>query len=440
MAQRDQPSANGSNDTPAPVVGSGWTNPDAAFATLRARYRPPAPDPGFVARLEDELMTASQIVIRGRFDRYPDERRHGSAPARIVPSLPQLASAALVLLTLAATAAAFGLARSSGPAQLPPKAPAAIAATPAPGNAVAAFVWESAGDAVEPLSNVGHLAIDPAGNVWASDPGHDRFQIFSPDGVFLEAWGTSGSGDGEFDFRGLGFPTAAVAFAADGSFYVVDGGNHRVQKFAPDRSFVKAWGSKGAGPGQFKSLLGVAVDRAGNVYVIDNGRYDVQVFDADGTYLRTIGEYGFGDGQFLLSVGGGVAVDPAGNVWVSDTSTRRLQVFSPDGNLLAVREGGPRANDLGAPSQIAFDDEGRVFVASGDTGEVQVFAADGAFLGSWGRGDAAGWAEINPDPGSLLSPSGIAVDGAGDVYVSDIYRERVLKFRLLPLLASPTAP
>lgn len=448
MARDERPSGDTGPPKLDPLHGSpNGSNPppDAAaaattLADLRGRYRPPAPDPGFVARLEEDLMSNPLPAAP-----FP---LHVAAPApsrwlrtvRMTGPGPMLATAALFMLTLAAVFASFGSGRSHRPTDLAVALPAAPIAAPPPGspaaeNAVAAFVWESAGGPDTPLSNAGTLAIDPGGNLWVADPGNDRFQILSPDGAFLETWGTSGSGDGEFAFH-EDFPTAAVAFAADGSFYVVDAGNRRVQKFAPDRSFVAAWGSDGTGPGQFKFPFSVAVDRDGRVYVLDAGRHDLQVFDADGAYRRTIGAYGAGDGQFLLSNGGGVAVDPAGSVWVSDASNNRIQVFSADGDLMSVISGGPRADQLGSPVQVAFDAAGRVFVASADTGQVQVFSMAGSFLGAWGGKSAAAVMDPNLEPGALLAPTGIALDGAGGVYVSDVYRDRVIKFRLLPLLAS----
>jgi sugar lactone lactonase YvrE len=259
------------------------------------------------------------------------------------------------------------------------------------------------------------------------DSAHDRFQIFSPDGTFLETWGESGSGDGQFEFELNLYHASAIAFSPDGSFYVVDPGNRRIQTFGPDRSFVTAWGGEGIGPGQFKVPEGIAVDGQGRVYVTDNGRNDVQVFDADGAYLRTIGEYGFKDGQFFFANGSNVHIDPTGNVWVSDGSNHRIQVFSPDGELLFVRRGGPGKHQLGKPGQLAVDEEGRLFVTAPELQQVQVFAPDGSYLGAWGGKGL--------EAGEFTGPSGLVLGPAGDIYVSSYDDSRVQKFRLLPPLA-----
>ena len=69
----------------------------------------------------------------------------------------------------------------------------------------------------------------------------------------------------------------------------------------PCDTFLTAWGSAGSGNGQFSIYTGpwdVAVDGSGNVYVADTGNHRIQKFDANGTFLTTWGSYGSGNGQF----------------------------------------------------------------------------------------------------------------------------------------------
>ena len=139
------------------------------------------------------------------------------------------------------------------------------------------FLWETRGDPASPLGNPAHLAIAPDGSVWVADGDNNRFQIFAPDGSLLEVWGTAGSGEGEFDFTTIGWgghDEAAIAFALDGTFYVTDTGNHRIQKFGPDRGFLTAWGSEGRQAGQFMVPHNVAVDSQGSLYIseVDTGQ------------------------------------------------------------------------------------------------------------------------------------------------------------------------
>jgi DNA-binding beta-propeller fold protein YncE len=116
------------------------------------------------------------------------------------------------------------------------------------------------------LLSSGYLTVDDAGNIWVADYGNHRIQQFAPDGRFLRAWGRYGADEGQ-----LSSPLD-VAVAADGAVYVADNGNHRIQVFDPEGRFLGQWGSAGAGEGQFIGPSGLALDRAGNIYVVDNNR------------------------------------------------------------------------------------------------------------------------------------------------------------------------
>ena len=93
----------------------------------------------------------------------------------------------------------------------------------------------------------------------------------------------------------------------------------------PAGTFLLKWGSSGSGDGQFQSPRGVAVDSSANVYVADTN-HRMQKFDSSGNFLLKWGSYGTGDGQFNRP--GGVAVDSSGNVYVADTNNSRIQKFS----------------------------------------------------------------------------------------------------------------
>ena len=78
-----------------------------------------------------------------------------------------------------------------------------------------------------------------------------------------------------------------VAWDAAGNIYVADGyGNARIAKYEPSGKYIKSWGSRGRGPGQFNIVHGIAIDAQGNVYAADEGNRRVQVFDGDGTFKK----------------------------------------------------------------------------------------------------------------------------------------------------------
>jgi tripartite motif-containing protein 71 len=137
----------------------------------------------------------------------------------------------------------------------------------------------------------------------AADPGSETY-------VFVLKWGAVGPA-GQFKYpRG-------VAVDGGGHVYVADTENHRIQKFAPDGTFLTQWGSLGSGDGEFWSPYGVAVDGGGNVYVADGGNDRIQKFDSDGNFIARWGSRGTGDGELWSPRG--VTVDGGGNVYVADT-------------------------------------------------------------------------------------------------------------------------
>lgn len=179
----------------------------------------------------------------------------------------------------------------------------------------------------KPGANAGELeaptdvALDAAGNLYVVDRGNHRVQKLGPQGEPLAAWGGLGTEPGQFQ------DPLAIAIAADGSVYVTDYRNERVQKFDGTGKLLGSWGEAGTGPGQFSGPAGVAVDGSGRVYVVDRGNSRVQVFAADGSYIGSFGSEGTGKGQFLRP--SGMTVDDVGKIYVVDTGNHRVQVFMP---------------------------------------------------------------------------------------------------------------
>ena len=171
------------------------------------------------------------------------------------------------------------------------------------------------------LTRPSGLAVDPGtGRLIIADVGAHQVVVLSLEGSLIHRIGQRGTKLGEFNF-----PTN-VALGHDGSLYVSDTLNFRVQVF--DRNFepVRQIGSKGDLPGYFSHPKGIALNSQGHLYVIDTHFESVQIFDSGGELLMTFGEEGHGPGQFWLPTG--IFIDVDDRIWIADSYNQRLQVFA----------------------------------------------------------------------------------------------------------------
>jgi DNA-binding beta-propeller fold protein YncE len=174
------------------------------------------------------------------------------------------------------------------------------------------------------------IAVTPDGTrVYAVDIGgsssneHKVLVFDAKSGAHLFDIGKRGTGNGEFNL-----PRDAVV-APDGSLYVVDGGNFRVQKFTADGKFISAFGSIGRQLGEFSRPKEAAVDKDGNVYVIDAAFGNFQIFNPQGQLLLAIGGRSNSDGPAKFALPSSIAVDDDGRVYVVDQYFRKVDVFRP---------------------------------------------------------------------------------------------------------------
>lgn len=187
--------------------------------------------------------------------------------------------------------------------------------TPAPSLKPLTLLWQKGGP-THSQPATWQPAVDPAtGDVWVAAPFDNVFWIFSPDGKYLESWGTPGKGDGQLALathEENPTPRGSIAFTADGGFYVADTGNDRVQKFDKNRHYVMQFGGFGHQDGKFTRPLDIATDGK-TIYVSDDDKLQVEAFDMDGKFLRTLPwtDYGMitidATGRIVTTTGGEVA-------------------------------------------------------------------------------------------------------------------------------------
>jgi len=126
-----------------------------------------------------------------------------------------------------------------------------------------------------------------------------------------------------------------VAFAPNGDIYVTDGyGNSRVVKFTGSGRFVRAWGTKGKGKGQFDTPHSIAVDRQGRVYVADRENYRIQIFNPEGEFLQEWTNVGAPWGLYLT---------PEQILYMADGYNNRVLKLDLEGKLLG---------SFGAPGKL----------------------------------------------------------------------------------------
>ncbi len=148
------------------------------------------------------------------------------------------------------------------------------------------------------------IRVDLNGFLWITDgrardgKGQQVFK-FTRDGKLVMTLGTAGvAGDGPNTFNG---PTD-VAVAQNGDIFVADGHvNSRIVKFAPDGTFIKAWGRKGTGPGEFDVPHTIFFDSQGRLFVGDRSNKRIQIFDQDGRFIDQWPQFGSPSGIFISS-------------------------------------------------------------------------------------------------------------------------------------------
>jgi sugar lactone lactonase YvrE len=161
------------------------------------------------------------------------------------------------------------------------------------------FEFDPAGTFVrsfgDPMTRAHGLRIDRDGNLWATDVGAHTVMKFNMKGELLLTIGVKGQAgawDEAAGERKLNQPND-IAIAANGDVFVVQGhtpglakGDARVLKFDKTGRFIRSWGGKGKGPGQFDVAHGIAIDAKGLLWVMDRENQRIQVFDPDGTFVR----------------------------------------------------------------------------------------------------------------------------------------------------------
>lgn len=335
------------------------------------------------------------------------------------------------------------------------------------GPAPLAQLWEPSG-----------IALTSNGDLYIADNRNQRVRKVKRKGIITTVAGTGHvvstvrgipyggwKGDGGPAIRAdLNNPNG-LAVDAKGDLYLADSGNNRIRKVSPTGIITTvagtgAYGYSGDGGPALKAKLAfpfdVKLDRGGSLYIADTGNMRIRKVDSQGiitTYAGN-GTYGFsGDGgpavraQFRRT--DCLAFDPHGNLLVCDEENHRIRKVDSQGIVTTVAgsgpvgqydggyggDGGPALQArLNSPSGVACDAAGNLFLSDRANHRVRKVDTQGRIFPVAGNGGGQWWRVFHgygdngsPLNASLAYPRGLAVDAQGDLYVADSGNDRVRK-------------
>lgn len=272
------------------------------------------------------------------------------------------------------------------------------------------------------------LAAAPDGSVYVADTNNHRIQHLSAEGEVLHVWGSFADSAVGKAPPGTFYEPWGIAVGPDGSVYVTDTWNHRVQKFTAEGKYLTGWGYYGQAErgDAFWGPRDIIVNAEGRVFITDTGNKRVAVFDEDGSFLTSFGSAGLLEGQFDEPVG--LAVDGQGRIYVADTWNKRVQVFAFDEEELAylpVLEWeivGWYGQSLDNKPYITVDAQDRVFVSDPEGYRILEFTTAGEFVRYWGI--------FGSSMDSFNLPTGLAAAPDGGLWVADTGNHRILHFTI----------
>ena len=241
------------------------------------------------------------------------------------------------------------------------------------------------------------VKVDRYDNIWVTDKGSDMVIKFTPEGRVAMVFGRKQEASDEDTgaLKHLKPPLPAepgrfrqvtdVAFDSADDTFISDGYiNSRVAKVDKDGNWIKSWGDRGDGPGQFNTPHAIATDNNGNVYVADRGNHRIQVFDSDGNFKRQMvidvplppgAKPAIGTIPSEAQIAGGtmapgspwaICITPGPNqvLYSADAWPGRIYKLSLDGNVLGMLgQSGKQLKQFGWIHELACPSENVIWAA-----------------------------------------------------------------------------
>jgi DNA-binding beta-propeller fold protein YncE len=202
------------------------------------------------------------------------------------------------------------------------------------------------------------VATDAEGRLYVTDHLANVVRVYSPEGKSLLKFGE----------LQLQRPTGIAIDRRRGLVYVTAGAgseskHHRVEVFTLQGKYVRTIGTRGNDPGQFNFPANLAVSKDGSLFVVDMLNFRVQVFDPEGVLVTSFGR--IGDGQpGTFDKAKSVGFDSFGNIYVVDSQQGYVQIFNDKFQPLMAFSGRARARGyMAMPTAIAISSQNTIFVA-----------------------------------------------------------------------------
>jgi sugar lactone lactonase YvrE len=294
------------------------------------------------------------------------------------------------------------------------------------------------------------VAVDAAGNYYVAEWGSHTIRKITPAGTVTSVAGqagVSGSNDGTGSSAHFQSPSA-LAIDANGNIFVADTFNHTIRKVTPAgvvTTVAGLAGTRGSTNGvgsaaRFSYPYGIAIDNRGMLYVADADNNMIRTIDQAGvvtTFAGSLtGSYvdGVGtDAEFYEPVA--VAVDAQRNVYVADWYNEAIRKITPAGVVTTLAGSGQRSGSLDAngknatfssPSSVAVDGNGNVYVADSDNDTIRRITPNGDVTTVAGLPGAQGNVDGKGTQARLFYPNGVAFDPVTNrVVIADTYNHNL---------------